>query len=98
MRAKKSLSSLARPKGLKSNKVEDIRDFLALWREELDSQWKLLFQDVSTIQLESDGFLYFGNKDTLGTFRLGRVGDDWVLEHQTTTIGTWVRVRTTKGS
>ena len=98
MRAKKSLSSLARPKGLKSNKVEDIRDFLTLWREELDSQWKLLFQDVSTIQLESDGFLYFGNKDTLGTFRLGRVGDDWVLEHQTTTIGTWVRVRTTKGS
>ena len=98
MRAKKSLSSLARPKELKSNSVEDIRDFLKRWREELDSQWRLMFQDVSTIQLDADGFLYFGNKDTLGTFRIGRDGDDWVLEHQTTTIGTWVRVRTTKGS
>ena len=89
---------LPRARDLQSNKLEDIQDFLENMIRELDTQWRLLYQDVSTIQLDTDGYLYFGNKDTLGTFRLGRDGDDWVLEHQTAVVGTWVRIRTTKGS
>ena len=99
MRAKKALSeSLPKPKELKTNKVEDIQNYLQIFIDVIDKQWRLLAGDVSTFQIDTDGFIYFGNKDTLGTFRLGRSGDDWVLEHQTTTVGTWVRVRTTKGS
>ena len=96
MRAKKTLESLRRPKELKSNKLEDIQNFLRLWREELDRQWRLLFQDVATIQLDRDGFLYFGNKDTDGSWRIGRDGADWVLEHRAS--GTWTAVDTAKGS
>lgn len=83
---------------LRSNKLKDLQDFFRKAFDELDKQWRLLHQDVSVIQLEPDGFIYFGGKDQLGTFRIGRVGDDYVLEHQTTTIGTWVRLGTTKGS
>ncbi len=97
MRARKALN-LPRPKDLKSNSLEDIQNILRLLFEEIDSQWRLLFQDVSTIQVDSGGFIYFGGKDTLGTWRLGRIGADWVLQHQTTTVGTWVTVDTAKGS
>ena len=97
MRARKSLS-LPRPRDLRSNKLEDIQDFMRLVLEELDKQYRLLHQDVSTIQLDTDGFLYFGNKDTNGSWRIGRIGADWVLQHQTTTIGTWVTVDLASGS
>ncbi len=97
MRSKKSIQ-LPTAGELESNKLEDIRDFMRKILDELDKQWQLLHQDVETIQVDSDEFIYFGGKDTLGTFRLGRSGADWILEHQTTTIGTWVRIRTTKGS
>ena len=92
------LSILPKARELQSNKVEDIQDFLDRMIRELDKQWRLLHQDVSTIQLDTDGFLYFGNKDTLGTWRIGRSGADWVLEHQTTTVGTWITVDTAQGS
>ncbi len=98
MRAKKSLSGLPRPRDLRSNKLEDIQVYLQQLVTELDNQWRLLFQDVSTIQVDADGFIYFGNKDTLGTWRIGRSGADWVLEHQTTTVGTWVPVDLASGS
>ena len=97
MRARKTLG-LPLARELKSNSLTDLQNFFGQLFTELDKQWRLIHQDVSTIQLDDDGFLYFGNKDTLGTFRLGRDGADWVLEHQTTTIGTWVRIRKTKGS
>lgn len=97
MRARKSLLGLARPEELKSNKIEDIRSFLGLWREELDRQWRLLFQDVATIQVDSDGYIYFGGKDTVGAWRIGRDGLDWILEYQEV-VGTWTRIDTAKGS
>ena len=88
MRAKKSLSSLARPEELKTNKVEDIRDFLKRWRKELDSQWRLLFQDLATIQVDDDGWIYFGGKDTDGSWRIGRSGTAWNMERRES--GTYV--------
>ena len=97
MRAKNALD-LPRPRELQSNKVEDIQDILEKAFSALDTQWRLLHQDVGTIQVDTDEYIYFGDKNTLGTFRLGRDGDDWVLEHQTAVVGTWVRIRTTKGS
>ncbi len=81
---------------LKSNKVEDIKNELRLLYEELDRYLRLLWQDVATIQVDADGFVYFGNKDTDGTWRMGRDGVDWVLEHRES--GTWTTVDTAAGS
>ena len=96
MQAKASLMSLARPQLLKSNSVEDIRDFLTLWRDEIDRQWRLLWQDVSTIQVDSDGYIYFGEKTTDGSWRIGRDGADWVLDHRES--GTWINASKQKAS
>ena len=96
MRSKKSLGSLPRPKDLKSNKLEDIQDFLEQMISELDRQWRLLHQDVSTIQIDADGFIYFGGKDTDGSWRVGRIGADWVLEHRDS--GVWTTVELSHGT
>ena len=85
-------------KELRSNKLEDIQTFFDRIIRELDEQWRLMHQDLSTIQVDEAGFIYFGNKNTLGTWRLGRIGADWVLQHQTTTVGTWVTIELTEGS
>lgn len=96
MQAKKSLLGLARPQELKSNKLGDIQVFLGRWRDEIDRQWRLLWQDVSTIQVDSDGYIYFGAKTTEGSWRIGRDGADWVLDHLES--GTWVNASKQKAS
>jgi hypothetical protein len=48
----------------------------------------LLFQDIATFQIDADGFIYLGNKDTDGTWRIGRDGGDYVLDHLES--GVWV--------
>ena len=95
MRSRKTLK-LPRPKDLKSNEVEDIQDMFRLLFEELDKQWRLLWGDLNTIQLDGDGFLYGGNKDTDGSWRMGRIGADWVLEHRDS--GTWTTIELSSGS
>ncbi len=95
MRTRKALN-LRSDKDLKSNSLEDIRNELRLLYKELDSQWRLMFQDVSTIQLDTDGFLYGGNKDTDGSWRIGRIGADWVLQHRDS--GTWTTVELSSGT
>ncbi|MHC4397292.1 MAG: hypothetical protein ACYS1A_16765 [Planctomycetota bacterium] len=98
MRAKNALSgTLPRPRELKSNRKEDIQDFLERLLKDLDKQWRLLHQDVATIQVDDDGYIYFGNKDTAGTWRIGRDGLDWIMEYQAV-VGTWTRIDTAKGS
>lgn len=87
MRAKKRLR-LPRPKELQSNKLEDIQNHLRLLCEELDQAWKLLWQDVATIQVDDDGWIYFGNKDTDGTWRIGRSGTAWDMQRRES--GTYV--------
>ena len=81
MRAKSSLR-LPRAKELQSNKLEDIQDHLEKLYEELDKAWKLLWQDVSTIQVDDDGWIYFGGKDTDGTWRVGRVNNNWEMQRR----------------
>lgn len=81
MRAKKSLG-LPRPKDLKTNKLEDIQNHFRLFREELDKQYRLLWQDVAVFQVDTDGAIYFGGKDTDGTWRLVRSGNDWNMERR----------------
>ena len=80
MRARKALK-LPRPKDLRSNKLEDIQNILRLILDELDKQWRLLFQDVDVIQVDTDGWIYFGGKDAVGSARIGLVGTDWVCQH-----------------
>ncbi len=83
---------------LQSNKLTDIQEFLDRLIDRLEKAHRRLWQDIQTIQIPATGFIYFGGKDTLGTFRLGRIGADYVLQHQTTTIGTWVTIDLAKGS
>lgn len=79
MRAKKSLS-LPMPESLKSNKLEDIKEHFRLLTEKLDKGYRLLFQDVATIQVDADGWIYFGEKDTDGSWRIGRVDNNWEMQ------------------
>ena len=89
MRAKKSLH-LPRPKELQSNKLEDIQEHFRLLTEELDKTYRLLWQDAATIQVDDDNWVYFGNKDVNGTWRMGGVGNN--LEVQKRISGTWTKM------
>ncbi|KKN74432.1 hypothetical protein LCGC14_0390520 [marine sediment metagenome] len=80
MRSRPALK-LPMPRELTTNKVGDIQDHFRLWREEMDKQWRLLFQDVAVIQVDTDGWIYFGGKDVTGSARIGLVGTDWVCQH-----------------
>lgn len=87
MKAKKSLS-LPMPEELKSNKLQDIKDYLQQFYEALDSSYKKLYQDMAEIQVDSDGWIYFGGKDTDGSWRIGRVDNNWDMQRRES--GTWV--------
>lgn len=80
MRARPALK-FPRPRDLKTNKLEDVQEMFRLLLEELDKQWRLLFQDVSTIQVDGDGWIYFGGKNATGSIRIGQDGTDWVVQH-----------------
>lgn len=67
---------------LKSNKLEDIKEHFRLLTEQIDRGYRLLYQDVATIQVAEDGWIYFGEKDTDGTWRIGRSGNDWNMERR----------------
>ena len=87
MRAKKTLR-LPKPRELKSNRLKDIQEFLGRFFDELDKAYRLLWQDLATIQVDDDGWIYFGNKDTDGTWRIGRSGMAWNMEKRES--GTYV--------
>ena len=80
MRARKSLK-LPSHKDLKSNKLEDIQNYLRLLNEELDRQWRLLWEDANTLQVDGDNWIYFGGKNQTGSIRIGQSGTDWVVQH-----------------
>lgn len=81
MRAKNTIR-LPRPKDLQSNKLKDIQEYFRVFFDELDKAYRLLWQDVATIQVDSDGWIYFGGKDTDGSIRIGRSGNDWNVERR----------------
>ena len=81
MKAKSSLS-LPRPKELTSNKLEDIQEHFRKINEAIDKQYRLLWSDTATIQVGTDGWIYFGGKDVDGSWRIGRSGDDWNAERR----------------
>ena len=58
MRARKSLN-LPRPADLKSNKLKDIQDWLQRYIEEHDKQYRLMFQDINTLQVDIDNHIWF---------------------------------------
>lgn len=91
MQSKKALT-LPSARSLRSNKLKDIQDFIAIAFTELDKQYRLMHDDIATIQVARDGFIYFGSKNTDGSWRIGRDGADWVLEHLES--GTWVNATT----
>ena len=81
MRARKSLQ-LQRPEDLKSNNLKDIQNHFRLLYEEIDKAYRLLWQDVATVQVDTDGWIYFGGKNTNGSWRVGRVGDNWEMQRR----------------
>lgn len=76
------------PEELKSNKLEDIKDYLKKFYDELDKGYRLLYQDTATIQVDSEGWIYFGDKDTDGSWRIGRVDNNWEMQRRES--GSWV--------
>ena len=89
MQARKTLQ-LPKPKDLKQNTLEATQEFFDKVIKELDKQWRLIWQDSHTIQIDSDVFLYWGGKDTDGSWRFGRVGDTLVLQFRSS--GTWADI------
>lgn len=87
MRAKKSLS-LPMPEALTSNKLEDIKEHFKKLTEAIDKGYRLLWQDTATIQVDEDGWIYFGEKDTDGSWRIGRVDNNWEMQRRES--GTYV--------
>ena len=67
---------------MRSNRREDLQNFFDLIFQELAAQWRLIHGDVSTIQVDDDGFIYFGNKNVDGTWRIGRSGTAWNMERR----------------
>lgn len=81
MRSKKALD-LRTDRDLKSNSLEDIRNEFRLLYEELDTQYRLLHQDVSTIQVPDGEWIYFGGVNAVNSIRIGKTGtSDWVVQH-----------------
>lgn len=89
MDARKSLLNLLSTRKLKSNKLEDVQEYFDWIIAEINKQWRLLWQDVNTIQVDPDGFIYFGGKDVDGSWRVGRVGNNW--EFQRRESGTYTK-------
>ncbi len=81
MRARKTLK-LRSHRDLKSNSAEAIRNEFRLLYEELDKQYRLLWEDINTLQVDGDGWIYFGGKNAVNSIRIGKTGtSDWVVQH-----------------
>lgn len=81
MRARRTLK-LRSHKDLKSNRLSDIQNEFRLLYEELDKQYRLLWEDVNTFQVDGDGWIYFGGKNQANSIRIGKSGtSDWVVQH-----------------
>ena len=91
MQARKSLQ-LPRPGDLQSMKLPDLQKYFGRLQEELDKQYRLMFQDINTIQVDIDNYIYFGGKNTEGSWRQGRDGDNFVTQRFEDVLGTltWV--------
>lgn len=91
-RAPKTIK-LPLPKSLKSNKLEDIQNHLRLMGEALDSMYKLLLSDITTVNIGSGSdiiigdWIYFGDARTDGSWRIGREGNNWVGQRRE--AGSW---------
>ena len=97
-RAKKDIG-LQGPKELRSNSLQDIQEFLQRWKDELDRTYRLVLSDITTVQIGSGttgNFLYFGDADTDGSWRIGKSGADYVLEHRDS--GVWTNVKLNPGT
>ena len=89
-RSKKTIG-LALPKTLRSNKLVDIQNFLQLWKDSFDDMYKLLISDIITVELTGGAggaVIYFGDKNTDGTWRIVVSGTDLNIEKRES--GTYV--------
>lgn len=96
MISEKSLIRLPRGQELRSNNLKDIQEYMDRFRQVLDDTHRQLVQDIGTIQVDADGFIYFGGQDTDGSWRIGRDGADWTLDHLES--GTWVNASKQKAT
>ena len=87
MNAPRTLT-LPRLEDLKSNSLEDIKKQFRLLYTEVSRCYGLLWQDVYVRQVDADGWIFFGNKNTNGSWRIGRSGDDYNVERRENDV--WV--------
>lgn len=87
MQARSSLN-LPSAKTLQSNSKEAIQDWARKLVLELDKQYRLLYQDINVPQIDADKFITFGGKDTDGSWRIGRSGDNLITQRRES--GVWV--------
>ena len=91
-RAKKTIG-LPLPKELASNTVEALQHHFELHKTALDDMYKRLLSDITTIQvgggsgIEVGDWIYFGDKDTDGSWRIGREDNNWVGQRRES--GVW---------
>ena len=75
------LATVPKARDLKSNKLKDIQVFLDRLINGINTQYELMHQDISTLQVNPGEWIYFGGKNVVGSARIGLVGTDWVCQH-----------------
>ena len=77
-------------KELDSNKVEAIQHHFELYKDALDNMYERLLSDITTPSVgggSADGWIYFGDKNTDNSWRIGREGNNWVGQRRE--AGVW---------
>lgn len=83
------------PRSLESNSLEAIQHHFDLYKTALDNMYKFLMSDITTIEITDGGgsggegpYIYFGDKDTDGSWRIGIAEPD--LNKERRESGVWV--------
>jgi hypothetical protein len=82
------------PRSLESNSLEAIQHHFDLYKTALDNMYKFLMSDITTIEITDGGsggggsWIYLGDKDTDGSWRIGVSGTDLNMERREG--GVWV--------
>ena len=88
-------SGLPLSKALNSNSREAIQHHFELYKRALDHMFKLLIQDITTITVVESppgtgNWIYFGDPNTDGTWRIGRPPGETAWDMQRRESGTYV--------
>jgi hypothetical protein len=86
---------------LKSNKLEAIQHHFQLFKDALDTMYKFLLSDITTVEITSESesgeiWIYIGDKTSDDSWRVGISGEN--LNFEKRIAGAWVRQGNVTGS